>query len=310
MLCTHCGKEIPENSEFCTFCGEQQSPQLQPISTEHADAATPEQAPDAQQPAADLKPKAQGGLAGKILSLLVSAGLVIGGLSGRFVLRGTNSSGLLVAFGLLWLAYDIFSIVMHYKKGGEAVPNAATSTGTAGLALPDGSKAFVIAAALMAVSVAVPLLLNIAAGGFNIRLVLSALSGIVFIVLALSLFKKNIQLLIIPAALDIFVRVIGIIGYTPSPSYYIRLIADIALLVAVIVTVSGTRASNRPLFFTAIGACAITLVSYVITVLRYGQGVSFITILTLLCYYGAYFVIAAALAPATLHKNQENEIAN
>jgi hypothetical protein len=51
----------------------------------------------------------------KIIQLLISIGLIIGGLSGELVLKGTNSSSLLVVFGFVWLIYDIYSIYA-YKK--------------------------------------------------------------------------------------------------------------------------------------------------------------------------------------------------
>ena len=51
-----------------------------------------------------------------ILQLLISIGLIIGGLSGEMVLRGTDSSLALVGFGSLWLAYDIYRIVIYTKK--------------------------------------------------------------------------------------------------------------------------------------------------------------------------------------------------
>lgn len=50
-----------------------------------------------------------------ILGLIVSIIMVIGGLSGRLVLRGTNSSGTLVIVGILYLIYDIYLIV-KYKR--------------------------------------------------------------------------------------------------------------------------------------------------------------------------------------------------
>jgi len=52
----------------------------------------------------------------KIIQLLFSIGLIIGGLSGNFVLRGTNSSAALVAFGVLWLVFDIIQIVTYNKE--------------------------------------------------------------------------------------------------------------------------------------------------------------------------------------------------
>lgn len=54
-------------------------------------------------------------LGGKILGLLVSIGLIIGGLSGEMVLRGTDSSGALVAVGFLFLIYDIYLLATHNK---------------------------------------------------------------------------------------------------------------------------------------------------------------------------------------------------
>jgi len=52
-------------------------------------------------------------MAWKIIQLLLSIALIIGGLSGEFVLRGTNSSGLLVVFGFVWLIYDIYAIYKY-----------------------------------------------------------------------------------------------------------------------------------------------------------------------------------------------------
>ena len=43
------------------------------------------------------------------LSILFSVFLILGGLSGRYVLRGTNSSGALVVAGFLFLIWDIIS---------------------------------------------------------------------------------------------------------------------------------------------------------------------------------------------------------
>jgi uncharacterized membrane protein YhaH (DUF805 family) len=51
----------------------------------------------------------------KIIQLLMSIALIIAGASGQFVLRGTNSSELLIVFGCIWLAYDIYVIFNHKK---------------------------------------------------------------------------------------------------------------------------------------------------------------------------------------------------
>ena len=55
------------------------------------------------------EPKA--GYSNDILGILVSVGLIFGGLSGRMVLRGTNSSPALVAAGFAFLVWDIISMV-------------------------------------------------------------------------------------------------------------------------------------------------------------------------------------------------------
>ena len=57
------------------------------------------------------------GLGGRIIGILVSIGLIIGGLSGTMVLRGTNSSTALVVAGVIFLIFDIVSLVLWAKKG-------------------------------------------------------------------------------------------------------------------------------------------------------------------------------------------------
>jgi len=66
------------------------------------------------------------GLGWKIFGLLVSIGLIIGGLSGRMVLRGTNSSTALVVAGVAFLAMDIFKIATH-GKAKQALADSATA---------------------------------------------------------------------------------------------------------------------------------------------------------------------------------------
>ena len=51
----------------------------------------------------------------KIIGLIVSILLIIGGLSGSMVLRGTNSSELLVIVGVIFLIIDLYLIVTHNK---------------------------------------------------------------------------------------------------------------------------------------------------------------------------------------------------
>ena len=61
-------------------------------------------------------------MAWKIIQLLISVGLIIGGLSGEFVLRGTDSSAALVAVGVLWLIFDIVQFFSFKKKTENAQP--------------------------------------------------------------------------------------------------------------------------------------------------------------------------------------------
>jgi hypothetical protein len=63
------------------------------------------------------------GMGSLVVGLLVSALLIIGGLSGQFVLRGTNSSRALVAVGFAFLVFDIFRIIKYSQK----VNNSANS---------------------------------------------------------------------------------------------------------------------------------------------------------------------------------------
>lgn len=51
-----------------------------------------------------------------IVQILISIGLIIGGLSGDFVMRGTDSSAALVAVGVLWLVFDIIQLIQFVKK--------------------------------------------------------------------------------------------------------------------------------------------------------------------------------------------------
>ena len=54
-------------------------------------------------------PRPKSGSGSNILSILFSIFLILGGLSGRYVLRGTNSSGALVGVGFRFLIWDIVS---------------------------------------------------------------------------------------------------------------------------------------------------------------------------------------------------------
>ena len=61
----------------------------------------------------NFQPEIKAGYGGDILGMLFSVFLIIGGLSGRMVLRFTNSSPALVVAGFVFLAWDIFAL---FKK--------------------------------------------------------------------------------------------------------------------------------------------------------------------------------------------------
>jgi len=79
----------------------------------------------------------------KILGLLISIGLIIGGLSGELVLRGTESSEALVGVGVLFLLWDIYSIATHNKRNkkteeeASAVSNQEAISNEPVYAMPD-----------------------------------------------------------------------------------------------------------------------------------------------------------------------------
>ena len=58
-----------------------------------------------------FQPEPKSGYGNDIFGMLVSIGLIFGGLSGTMVLRGTNSSPALVAVGFGFLALDIISMI-------------------------------------------------------------------------------------------------------------------------------------------------------------------------------------------------------
>ncbi len=55
-------------------------------------------------------------MVGRIIGLIISLALIIAGLSGSFVLKGTNSSTALVVIGLIFLIIDIIGIVRASKN--------------------------------------------------------------------------------------------------------------------------------------------------------------------------------------------------
>ncbi|WP_409199895.1 hypothetical protein [Methanobrevibacter sp. DSM 116169] len=54
-----------------------------------------------------------------IVGIIISLLLIIGGISGSFVLRGTNSSELLIVVGFIFLIGDLYSMVKYNKEKGD-----------------------------------------------------------------------------------------------------------------------------------------------------------------------------------------------
>jgi hypothetical protein len=285
------------------FCGEQQGQREQSLQPENGQtpATGSAQTPEAQQPLVAARARPKGGLTWKIISLLMSVAIIIGGLSRQFVLRGTTSSAPLVVFGLLGLAYDIYALAAHNKKskatttGGDAIPAQANR-----LVIPKDSVLPIISAVLMAVTTLASLILNLLDLYVSVWLVLNALGGILFVIFALALFKKSIRLLFLPIAIDIFISVVRVIGYRPSAYFYISLLVDVALLIVILVTVSGQCKSNKPLVFTVIGVFVAALLNYIVLMSAYYTPVSLVSLLFMLLFYGAYLTIALALKPAEI----------
>lgn len=59
------------------------------------------------------------GYGSDVFAVLLSVCLILGGMSGQFVLRGTQSSTALVVAGFIFLGIDIFGIVNKSKKRAE-----------------------------------------------------------------------------------------------------------------------------------------------------------------------------------------------
>lgn len=57
-----------------------------------------------------------GSIVGRIIGLIISLAMIIGGLSGELVLRGTDSSTALVVVGALLLVFEIVMLVVPNKN--------------------------------------------------------------------------------------------------------------------------------------------------------------------------------------------------
>ncbi|MCL2503674.1 MAG: hypothetical protein FWE94_03570 [Coriobacteriia bacterium] len=279
-----------------------------------------------------------GGLGWKVFGLIVSIGLIIGGLSGQMVLRGTNSSAALVVFGLLWLVYDIYRLYKHFNPdpevevaadGTAASDGQATAAGQAtALGIPQRSSLPLVAAGVMLLNVlcvlvprfpAVFALVRGAVPANPLFLVqfLGVFPGIVFVVLVLAVLKKNIRLLIVPIVVKMviniaiaFVPAFGV-GARVNPSFLVGLFLEVALLAFIALTVAGKMPSKVPLLVASLVIGVLALLNYfaqwALPITRLGAPPSNLLValvfntLGIPCFYGAHALVAVALEKLSAH---------
>jgi len=121
MFCPRCGKPrqaaepVHPNVQPQPAIIPQQPDQKPQQQENEISAATPGDG-NAGQSSVVTPPVKKKGIAAKILGLVISLGLIIGGFSGELVLIGTNSSTALIVAGFIFLIIDIISIIMHVKN--------------------------------------------------------------------------------------------------------------------------------------------------------------------------------------------------
>lgn len=65
----------------------------------------------------EVKSNRGGSIVGRIIGIVISLVMIIGGLSGELVLRGTDSSTALVVVGALLLVFEIVLLTLRNKSG-------------------------------------------------------------------------------------------------------------------------------------------------------------------------------------------------
>ena len=65
----------------------------------------------------EVENQSGGGIVGRIIGLVISLVMIVGGLSGTLVLNGTNSSTALVIVGGLLLVFEIVMLTLSTNKG-------------------------------------------------------------------------------------------------------------------------------------------------------------------------------------------------
>lgn len=65
----------------------------------------------------EVKKQEDGGMVGRIIGLVISLVMIVGGLSGTLVLKGTNSSTALAIVGGLLLVFEVVMLTVSSNKG-------------------------------------------------------------------------------------------------------------------------------------------------------------------------------------------------
>ena len=73
--------------------------------------------PSATAQTGEVKSDSGGSIVGRIIGIVISLVMIIGGLSGELVLRGTDSSTALVVVGALLLVFEIVLLTLRNKSG-------------------------------------------------------------------------------------------------------------------------------------------------------------------------------------------------
>jgi hypothetical protein len=300
MNCERCGSAIPDSSNVCVVCG-QPRPRGAAFQ-EYQSGAAP-------QGEAAAPGEAEGGgenywLLWRALALLVSVGLIIGGHTGSWVLKGTNSSAALIAVGFVVLALDVFFILAHFwNEGKEAEAEAAAAgrplaAGTCFVA--PGRTLLIVAAALMLVNFL--FLLAFAIAEYEdypgVLLCLELVTPPLFIALVLAAFQRRPWVLAILAALDLLCCILSM-AYYPSALFALDAFVMAALLAFIAMTVAGRVPSNKPLLAAIAGAFLVQLVTLIVDFYEADAGIGLTLLygLVMAIYFGAYYAAAAALRP-------------
>jgi hypothetical protein len=65
-----------------------------------------------------------------MIKIIIGVVFIIGGLSGKMVLIGTNSGGALAAFGAVLIVWGVINLVRRKQRSGNNQPPPPTTPGT------------------------------------------------------------------------------------------------------------------------------------------------------------------------------------